>query len=482
MKKIVFLLMLITSLFSQEFVVWMSNDFNKNIEKVIKLALNQVGKDAKIIKYKHYEGLYSLIENPNYYKNETKLVDGLLADKIFRENAFYDVLKINLEKKHITITGVKFNKEENRAFRLELKKDVKNNLSKTLFNMLIFYFKFPVSNYSLKSAKGIPSLIVKDKNINVYYYKNNSVMVTKKIDEDLVEEALKLHLISKKSPYQFCNLISMNVANKVFSEDNEVSLEDYYLPYDFKVGFLIRKYKAINYYKPFKCQSIDGLVKENFENFIYDKLGVDVYKKIDFFPVAAEIKKDNDVSISDEDGKVTSYKNNDKTVKYFNVSDIIGLKNGKPISLLNNYINGEIYFQKTPYIKINNNRKIFVNNKKIDLAFKATYGVYKYGIAIIGGENGNLVRVRNEKIDKYYKGIEGNVLKIKFIDSNNFALITSKGEFAIFNINKNFPIKIFPLLGYSYADFDLNDKYILLVNQNYYFYLLKKEIFLKGIK
>jgi len=76
------------------------------------------------------------------------------------------------------------------------------------------------------------------------------------------------------------------------------------------------------------------------------------------------------------------------------------------------------------------------------LSFKVTYGVYKYGIAIIGGKNGNLVRVRNEKIDKYYKGIEGNVLKIKFIDSNNFALITSKGEFAIFNINKNFPIKV----------------------------------------
>jgi len=488
MRKVIFILISVFIVYAKNIVVWMDDYFNSNIQKTIILAMKASNlEDAELIKDRYYEGLLSLIDNPLYYKDENKLVDGISVDKVFKEDGFYNAFKIDINNKFIIIDGVKFDKNERKAFRLKLKKKIEGNELKELFRMLVFYFEFPLMEFDKKSSKSMPYLVVKDKGVNVYYYRSKNILVTKEVDDDLVDKALELKLISKKSPYQFCNLISMNVADRVFSDEDEVTLEDYYLPYEFKIGFVVRKYEDIDYYKPFKCQSVDGLSKEDFDNFIYNSLGIYTYKNINFFPVVGGINEDNKVAISDKNGNVTLFDENGKVLNHYNFNkrDIIALKfyNNSIVlkTILDNYINGQIFFYNTPDLKINNNRELLFESEKVDIDFPVLCAVNHYGTLIVGGANGQLVKIK-DKQKVFLKGLKGDIVKIKFIGKDKFGVITSDGEFAIYDLKSQFPIKIFPMLGYSYADLDVNGKYILLVNKNYYFYLIEKDILLKGIK
>jgi len=506
MKKLILLIITVLLIRAENiYILWLGDDFNKNVEKVIRYSISKKFNEFKLKKIKNYEGLYSFFTDAKYYTDKTKLIDGLNSDSRLRNDGIYYIFKLDINKDFISLIGVKFYKDngEFRVIPLKLFKKLDSKNPKyvaSLISKMIYFFISLDFDWNKVSAKGINPLFIKKDKIKVYYFKNVNIMLTQDIDKDYVELAEKLGLISTYSPWDFCKLIGMEVAHKQFTKDDEVSLEDYYVIDDFISGFLIRKFSKNNYEdKNFKCESTNGLIEDNFEDYLYYKLGIDSYFKVSFLPVKGDFYLENNKTyayISNNNGEVYSFEfyNGEWKKRVFGKSYnqafidklvVISKDNIKIHSILNNYINHNLFFQKEKGFYVDNNRHLFINKKYIKLPFKVTYVLEKNGDYIIGGENGNLIKLilRNKK-RFVFKGLKGRIEKIVSFSDDKIGVITDKGEFVIYSLNSktNYPIKSFPLLGYPYGDISSKGNYIMLINQNYYIYFINKNILFKGFK
>ena len=506
MRKLILLIITIIFINAENiYILWLGDYFNKNVEKVIRYSISKKFDDFKLEKIKNYEGLYSFFTDSKYYTDKTKLIDGLNADSRLRNDGIYYIFKLNINKNFISIVGVKFYKNDGefKVLPLSLYKKLSSKNPEyvsSLLSKMIYFFVSLDFNWKKVNAKGIAPLFIKKDNIKVYYFKNVNIILTQDIDKDYVELAEKLGLISTYSPWDFCKLIGMEVARKQFNKDDEVSLEDYYVVDDFISGFLIRKFSKNDYKdRDFKCETTNGLVEDNFEDYLYYKLGIDSYFKVSFLPVKGDFYLENNKTyayVSNNNGEVYSFElyNGEWKKRVFGKSYdepfidklvVISKDRVKIHSILDNYINHNLFFQKERDFYVDNNRHLFINKKYIELPFRVTYVLKKDNSYLIGGENGNLIKfiLRNKK-RFVFKGLRGRVEKIVLLSNDKIGVITDKGEFSIYSLNSktSYPIKSFPLLGYPYGDISAKGNYIMLVNQNYYIYFINKNILFKGLK
>jgi len=532
MKKIIVLLIFIVNsfaLFSNDnlYLVWMKDKTNDRLYSPIVKALKQKlsdDYDVKMIPLTNYQALLSVIDNNKYYIDKDKLRTGLLADhKVFNEDGYYVVFRITQKGKTFYINGVKYKKDgiKGDIQKITLTKKITKNISNTIYNMLLFFVKSSIMDYTAADRKSVAPLVVEDNNkLKVISFTKQKVMLfNKPISSDDLDLAKSLNLVSYSNDAQFakdyCSFLNMYLPNKIFvNPEDEYYFEEYYQQIDFKDGYKIYKYTIPTYItdKDFRCMGNDyTLVKEPLSDYELNNLGI-MWKihssNLNKVGAVQSLNENNvKVVLVDDNGNLSVYKNNhlisSKTlsVSYKDIESV-QMKSGKYIitafnkkiifnryigttkskSISNHYYYYNYYFKYSSDAKININQEFILFGRVIDLTFKATTFAKNNREYIVGGENGHLVLVKNKKVSKTYIGLKGNIVKVLFLDSSYFIAITNKGELAVYNISKEKPIKILPQIGYAYSDIsmDKNGKYIIAVNLNHTAYIFLKKVLLKG--
>jgi len=528
MRKIILVLVFISSLFGDFFgndklhLIFMSNHNKPIYNKIIQNTINSL-KDKYDITYqvlKDYRSIEAVINNKDYYLDNDKLVTGLVADdRLFKEDGYYILFSFKKEHNKFYISGVKFKKTgvKGIAQKFELLKtlDFRNPklAVKQMANMLYFFITSNMIPYKAQSRDSVaPIIIQKNNKLEVIAFKPQKVILfNTTVSEDDFELAQKLGLISGKNKAElaknYCALLNMYLPNKNFVTDDEYSFEDYFIQDNFLDGYKVYKPYIPTENKDFRCMGNDyTLIKEPLEDYELNSLGILWKIESDNFNVAGAIKYNDKtfttVLVSDTgEGSVW---HNDKKVDTFKVSSLKDIENvefyGDNIKVIgfnkeytfypnytyknsynikNHYIDGEYYFKIYAQYKIDINQHLLMLSSVYNLPFKVTTFEYvKY--LIVGGENGNLRTLKGFE----YKGLKGDIVKIVKIFYNGkkyFGVITKKGEFAVYQLDKHLPIKMFPLIGYGYNNISVtpDGKYILLVNGNQISYIILTKVILR---
>ena len=508
-------------------LIYMS-DNNKIYDRLVDITIKNL-KDDYDINFKKqfsYQALLATINNPDYYKDNKKLVTGLVADSIFDRDGYYVVFHIKDEDNKIILNGVKFLKDgvNGKAQRFYFVKSYKTKKEKIdyILNMLYFSVKSDILTSHPQNRKGVKPIISKEgNNLEVIFFKQKEVGV---FNDVVAEKDIKLAKIlglikgelDSEVAYNYCNFMNMLLPNQNFiNKDDEYSFEDYFIQTSFVDGYKIFKKFYPKEEKNFRCMdNAYTLNKEPLEDYELNELGLVFKLNNNKFNVAGGIYEDKNnlkIVLVDNNGYVSLWQNDNKTKDFYidtpvkGIEDILVDSYGFDIiafnkrvkydldgyfitskSIYNHFLDNKYYFKISLNNKINIYNELLINNKKMELDFKVLTFYDESSLLYVGGENGKLISIfKNGKIKTQYQGLKGDIVKIISIKYNfkrYLGVITSKGEFVIYDKNKNKPLISFPQIGYGYNNIKDTQKHILLINSNYTSYVLMKKVLFKGQK